>query len=78
MTKKSRQRFINIAKENKKTIGAIFLDTPLEKCIEQSKRLSLTIPEYVIRQLYNKKELPTKLEGFNDVLIINDFTLNQQ
>jgi len=77
MTKKSRQRFISIAKENKKTIGAIFLDTPLEKCIEQSKRLSLNIPEYVIRQLHSKKELPTKLEGFNDVLIIHDFTLSQ-
>ena len=76
MTKKSRQRFVNIAKETKKTIGAIFLDAPLDVCIAQSKRLNTAIPENVIRQLHSRKELPTKLEGYNDVLIINDFTLS--
>lgn len=73
MTRKSRQRFITIAKETRKTIGAVFLDTPLDICLAQSKRLKIPIPENVIRQLHSKKEPPAKLEGFNDVVVINDF-----
>jgi len=75
MTQKSRQRFAKLARDLNKTIGAIFLDTPLEKCIEQSERRSAHVPPNIIKVLYTRKELPTKSEGFDDVLIIEDFEI---
>jgi predicted kinase len=73
MTAQSRARFVKIAKEMKKTIGAIFLDPPVEKCIERNSRASSNIPVSVIRSLSLKKELPVKKEGFDEVLVVTDF-----
>jgi predicted kinase len=69
-TKQSRQRFTAIAADSKKTIGAIFLNMPLETCITGYKKHNPTLPEYVLRSMYQKIELPEKREGFTDVLII--------
>jgi predicted kinase len=70
-TKQSRQRFVTIAAESKKTIGAIFLNMPLEACLAGYKKHNPTLPEYVLRSMYQKIELPEKREGFTDVLIIH-------
>lgn len=75
MTRKSRQRFVKLARDANKTIGAIFLDTPLEKCIEQSGMRSAHVPPNVIKVLHTRKELPAKSEGFDDVLIVEDFEI---
>ncbi len=73
MTRQSRARFVKIAKEMKKTIGAIFLDVPVETCIARSSQRSSVVPTSVIHSLNLKKELPTKKEEFNEVLIVSDF-----
>ncbi len=73
ITKNSRERFIKQAKNMKKTISVIFLDTPLEKCRMQSEEGPIIVPEIVLNTLHMKRELPTKKDGFDDVLIINDF-----
>jgi predicted kinase len=70
ITKQSRQRFATIAAEQKKTIGAIFLNMPLEVCLAGYKKHNPSLPEYVLRSMYQKVELPEKREGFTDVLII--------
>lgn len=73
ISEKSRKRFINLAKDHHKTIGIIFLDIPIETCISQNVDKSDIVPEQVIRFLNQKKVLPSKREGFNEVMILNKF-----
>jgi predicted kinase len=68
----SRARFIKIAKDTNRTIGAIFLDVPVDICIKNNEKKSTEIPSYVVQKLSNKKVLPSKKEGFSDVIILTD------
>lgn len=68
----SRSRYIKIAKEKNKSIGIIFLDTDVNKCIERNRLLEDPIPERIIVKLSTMKELPIKTEGFNKILIIDE------
>ena len=70
-TKKSRQRFIDFAKESKKTIGAIFLNMPLNYCLLNYKKQHPSMPEIVLRSMFNKIELPETKEGFTEVLVLH-------
>lgn len=69
-TKSSRQRFLSIAAESKKTIGAVFLNMSLETCLAGYKKNNPTLPEYILRSMYQKVELPEKGEGFTEVLVL--------
>lgn len=69
-TKKSRQRFVALAQETKRSIGAIFLNTPLETCLAHFKDHNPSMPEYVVTSMHQKIELPEKKEGFSEVAII--------
>ena len=71
MTKKSRKRFIDIAKSSKRTIGIIFLTRPLEQCLERNEQNKISVSEIVIRTMFNKIELPEKDEGFENIAVIN-------
>lgn len=73
MTVQSRARFIKIAKDARRSIGAIFLDTPLEMCLENNQKFSTGVPAHVVNKLNFKKVLPTKSEGFDEVMIVTDF-----
>lgn len=71
VSKKSRKSIIELAHQMKKTIGAIFLQRPLEQCIERNKNNIVEVPQQIIYAMHNKIELPEKNEGFNEVLILN-------
>lgn len=73
MSKLSRARFVTMAREMKKTIGVLFLDTPLEICLAQSARHDLGVTRHVIQKLDRAKELPSRTEGFGELLVIGDF-----
>jgi len=68
---KSRKRFINIAKERKIKIGAIFLNPPIETCLEKNETNAINVPSNVLYILKGKLELPAKSEGFDKVIIID-------
>ena len=70
-TKKSRQRFTALAKEMKKTIGAIYLNMPLEHCLAHYKSSNPTLPENVLRSMFHKQELLDKAEGFTEILTLH-------
>jgi tRNA uridine 5-carbamoylmethylation protein Kti12 len=72
MTRQSRARFVRIARETKKTIGAVFLDIPLDKCLENNAAKGSPVPPAVLQSLNLKKELPSKKEDFDHVLIVTD------
>ncbi len=70
-TKQSRQRFIAIAKETKKTIGAIFLNQPLATCLAHYRKHNPSMPEYIVTSMFQKIEIPEKKEGFTEVLVLS-------
>ncbi len=67
-TGKSRQRFVALAKEYKRTIGAVFINMPLEYCLSRYKEHNPTLPEIVLRSMATRIELPQKKEGFSEIL----------
>ncbi len=71
VSRKSRKRFVELAREMHKTVGAIFLNTPLERCFQQNDRNAVKVPHSVINSLFNHIELPAKDEGFAEVLIVS-------
>lgn len=70
VTKKSRQGYIELARQTRKTIGAIFIQRPLEQCLERNGRNKIAVPQHVIYTLHAKIELPSKSEGFDEVLTV--------
>jgi len=68
----SRKRFIQIAKDMNKSLGIIFLDVPVEICLQNNEAKSAGIPAYVVQNLSNKKVLPSNNEGFSEVIFVND------
>ncbi len=70
ITKKSRQAIVDLARQTKKSIGAIFLNRPLEQCLERNGKSALTVPQEIIYKLNSRIELPDKSEGFDEVMIV--------
>ncbi|MBN2402541.1 MAG: ATP-binding protein [Spirochaetes bacterium] len=68
----SRKRFITIAKDMNKSLGIVFLDVPVNICLQNNEAKSSGVPAYVVQKLSNKKVLPSKNEGFSEVLIVTN------
>lgn len=56
----------------KKSIGIIFLNTPVKDCIQRLRTSSDHLPEIVISKLFASIELPHHDEGFKEVLILTE------
>ncbi len=69
-TKRSRQPFIDMARQSKKTVGAIFLNRPLEECLERNAKNENPAPQEVIYKLHHRIELPEKSEGLDEVITV--------
>lgn len=69
----SRKQYLTIAHQTGKSIGAIFLDTPVIRCLERNRSREDAIPERVISNLAAEKELPEVSEGFKDVLVVDTY-----
>ena len=55
-------------------INVVFLDTPLDICIERNAKREgrKFVPETVIKNMYKSIRLPEKEEGINKVYIVKD------
>ncbi len=73
VTRKSRAQYISLAHQSMDTIGVIFLNTPLGKCLERNKQNPQGVPPTVITNQSQQLELPEDTEGFEEVLILDDF-----
>jgi predicted kinase len=71
LTKKSRKWFIEMAHGMKKTIGAIFLERPLEQCLSRNEHNVVAVPREVVTRLFYKIEPLEKSEGFDEVITVN-------
>lgn len=73
LTKEYRKNYINIAKKNNKQIGAIFLHTPIDVCLERNRKQEDPFPESLISNQFANIDSPTESEGFKKVKIISDY-----
>jgi tRNA uridine 5-carbamoylmethylation protein Kti12 len=68
----SRKNYVSIARNMRKSIGVIFINTKTLTCLERNREKEDPIPEKVIAALSASIELPTREEGFKEVLVINE------
>lgn len=73
VTKASRKNYLSLAEQKLKTTGIIFLNTPLMKCMQRNQNRPDAVPDKVISTLFSITELPVKDEGFDEILVINDY-----
>ncbi len=70
LTRKSRKRYIDVARRYKKSIACIFLNRDINYLLEQNKRRSYPVPDHLIVNLYSRTEIPNKDEGFDSLLLL--------
>ncbi len=73
MSRESRRHYVTIAHQAGRSIGAIFLDTPVSRCLERNRSREDSVPERVISNLQAEKELPDVSEGFAQVLVVTTY-----
>jgi len=75
VTKASRKSYIDLARQKGKSVGIIFLNTPIAKCLERNKQREHSVKPTVVSNLFAQIELPkdARSEGVNETLIINDY-----
>lgn len=69
----SRQYYVGIAHQFRKSIGAIFLNVPIAKCMARNRNREDQISESIISNLYAALVVPTKSEGYHEVLVLPDY-----
>lgn len=72
VTSRSRKRYVHEAQRMNKKIGCIFIDAPVQLCLERNKARpdKEQIPENVISDLHARHELPRKDEGFSLLKVV--------
>jgi tRNA uridine 5-carbamoylmethylation protein Kti12 len=78
ITVDSRKLYTTIASRLNKTIGVIFIDADINRCIMRNRNSKDPIPENILPNLSAKKSLPDKREGFDAVMIVPDSALENQ
>jgi len=70
LTKKSRKRYINYARNFKKSIACIFLKRDVSVLLKQNKMGEYAVPDHIIVRLYAQTEIPSEQEGFDKVIVM--------
>lgn len=50
----------------------VFLTTPYEECLERNANRERSVPESVIRRMYEKFDVPMKAEGWDEIWVMGD------
>lgn len=60
--------------KNKDKVSAIYLDIPLNLILERNaqRKGRAFVPENVVRRMYNSIILPTKAEGIEELIVIDE------
>jgi predicted kinase len=69
----SRKNYLAVARQAGRSIGAIFLDTPVIRCLERNRSRPDSLPESVISNLAAGLEVPEIAEGYRAVLVVDSY-----
>jgi predicted kinase len=64
--------FLEIARERRCEIEALFFDVPLEVCLARNAARGRQVPEDVLRTMAERLEPPTIEEGFRRIVVIGE------
>ena len=67
-----RRQYLKLAKDRGCDVEAVWIDTPIDVCLERNRRRDRKVPEDVLRMLVSRLEPPSKAEGFTRVVRIRD------
>ena len=70
LTPKERRPYIKIAQKFSCQIEALFLDVPLEICLQRNRARTRVVPEEAMRVMAAKLVPPTVNEGFSRVTVV--------
>ena len=73
VSRSSRSQYLKTVLSAKKSIGVIYINNPLPKCLERNRDSANPIPERVISNLSAAVDLPDKTEGFHEAVIVKDY-----
>lgn len=73
LSQESRKHYVLIARQMGRTAGAIFLDTPISRCMERNRLREDAMPDRVISNLAAEKELPEAAEGYKEILVVTSY-----
>jgi predicted kinase len=68
----SRKSYIQLASQFKKSIGVVFMNTPVQTCMERNRKKTDPVPERIISNLAAAIELPDSREGFKEIAVIKE------
>ena len=71
ISRKSRAHYLALAKALGKSIGLIFLDLPLDTCLTRNRSRSAFVPEPVIAEFFQMREMPDADEGFDRLHVVD-------
>lgn len=70
ITRKSRAHYLAMARALKKSIAILFLDQPLDTCLDRNRHRAAYVPEPVINEFFQMREMPSVDEGFDALHIV--------
>lgn len=70
LTRAERKPYMEIAREHKAEIEAVYFDIPLEVCLERNRTRPRQVPEDALTKMSAKLQPPTEEEGFTKILRI--------
>lgn len=69
----SRKSYITVARQMHRTIGVVFLHTPLQRCLQRNANRTYRVPDIVMTNLAAAIELPRPDERFDELLVIHEY-----
>ena len=73
VTAAAREVYVAVATQMHKSAGVVFLNTPAKACLERNRKREDPVPETVISNLSAAIELPTRREGFREMLVVKEY-----
>ena len=70
LSPRERRQWIQMARQLRYEVQAVFFDVPLEVCLERNRRRERTVAEDVMRRMASKLRPPTFEEGFSKIVVV--------
>lgn len=71
ISRRSRAAYLEMIKKYRKSMGVIFMATPVDLCLERNRTADYPVPERLISLLSAELEIPKKEEGYQDLVLIH-------
>jgi predicted kinase len=70
LTRRDRQPFLQLAREYRCRVDALFFDVPLAACLARNRARERRVPEAALRRMAGRLEPPTTAEGFRRIVTV--------